>query len=97
MKNNPYDVLLAPIITENTMDLSYDRKYSFRVDPRANKHMIKDAVEKVFDVKVIGVNVMNVKGKPKRQGRTFGYTSKWKKAIVTLSKDSKEIDFFNEI
>lgn len=95
--NNPYDVLLAPVITENTMDLSYDRKYSFRVDPRANKHMIKDAVEKVFDVTVEKVNVINVKPKPKRQGRSFGYTSKWKKAIVTLSQDSKEIDFFSDI
>ncbi len=92
-----YDIILAPVITENTMNLSAERKYTFKVDARANKHVIKDAVEEIFDVKVTKVNTMNVKGKPKRQGKFTGYTSQWKKAIVTLSPESKEIEFFDNL
>ncbi len=95
--NSPYDVIISPLISENTMELAAERKYTFKVDFRANKYAIKDAVETIFDVKVEKVNTMNVKGKPKRQGRNFGYTSKWKKAIVTLSADSKQIDFFENV
>lgn len=89
-----YDVILAPIVSERSMEQTADKKYSFKVDPRANKYQIKDAVEQIFDVKVVSVNTMHVRGKEKRQGRYVGLTSRWKKAIVTLSNDSKEIEIF---
>ncbi len=92
--NREYDVIISPIVSENSMGLTAEKKYTFKVDFRANKYVIKDAIEKLFDVKVAKINTMNVKGKPKRQGRTSGYTSKWKKAIVTLTEDSKEIEIF---
>ena len=72
-----------------------EMKYSFLVNPEANKSMIKDAVEKMFDgVKVAKVNTMNLDGKTKRRGMTFGKTAKTKKAIVTLAEGSKEIEIF---
>ncbi|HHX03957.1 MAG TPA: 50S ribosomal protein L23 [Tissierellia bacterium] len=92
-----YDVILAPVITENATMLAEQRKYTFKVDFRANKYQIKDAVEKIFGVQVQKVNTMHVRGKLKRQGRTFGYTSKWKKAVVTLKPESKTIEFFEGI
>jgi len=69
----------------------------FEVDPRANKTEIKQAVEKIFKVKVVGFNTMRVPGKLKRYGRYSGYTSEWKKAIVSLSADSKELEFFETV
>lgn len=88
------DVIKRPVITENSADLMADKKYTFEVDPKANKTEIKDAVENIFGVKVIKVNTMNLKGKFKRMGRYGGYRSDRKKAIVQLSEDSKELDFF---
>ncbi|MCA0386097.1 MAG: 50S ribosomal protein L23 [Firmicutes bacterium] len=89
-----YDVIVRPIVTENSMLQTSDRKYTFEVLKDANKTEIKKAVEEVFGVKVENVNTMHVKGKLKRQGRTQGYTRSWKKAIVKLTADSKTIEFF---
>ena len=90
------DVILRPVITEASMADMDNKRYTFDVDTRATKYQIKDAVEEIFGVKVAKVNVMNVKGKKKRMGRYEGYTKKRRKAIVTLSADSKEITLFNE-
>ncbi len=88
------DVIKRPVITERSMDLIADKKYTFEVDVKANKTQVKDAVESIFGVKVEKVNVLNYKGKYKRMGRYDGYTNKRRKAIVTLTPDSKEIEFF---
>ena len=93
----PYDVILKPVITEQSMDIAPDKKYTFKVHPDANKTEVKRAVEEIFDVEVAKVNIMNVKGKKKRMGRFEGMTSASKKAIVTLTKDSKEIEFFQSL
>ena len=78
------------------MDALADRKYTFKVAKNANKIEIKKAVEQLFkDVKVEKVNTMNVRGRKKRMGRSEGYTSAWKKAIVTITPDSKTIEFFD--
>ena len=90
-----YDVILKPVITEKSMNAMGDRKYTFMVHVDANKSMIKEAVEKMFPgTKVDKVNTMNLDGKTKRRGMTFGKTSKTKKAIVQLTADSKEIEIF---
>ncbi len=89
-----YDVVIRPIITESSMDLAAERKYAFKVDPRANKTEVKHAIEEIFDVDVAKVNIMNVNGKTKRLGRSVGKTADYKKAIVTLTPDSKEIEIF---
>ena len=90
-----YDVILKPVITEKSMaDMAF-KKYTFLVHPEANKTMIKEAVEKMFDgVKVQNVNTLNSIGKTKRRGRTEGTTAKTKKAIVQLTEDSKDIEIF---
>lgn len=88
------DILLRPVITEHSADLMADKTYTFEVDPRANKTEIKQAVEEAFGVKVVKVNTMNVKGKFRRMGRYAGYRPNRKKAIVQLSEDSKDLDFF---
>lgn len=88
------DIIKRPVITERSTDLMAEKKYTFEVDLRANKTQIKDAVEEIFDVKVAKVNVQNYKGKFKRMGRYAGYTNKRRKAIVTLTEDSKEIEIF---
>ena len=93
----PYDVILKPVITERSMDDAQKKKYTFKVDPRANKTQIKLALEEIFGVEVKKVNVMNVKGKMKRMGRNVGRTAKTKKAIVTLTAKSKEIEFFQSL
>ena len=90
----PYDVIIAPIITEKSMDDAAERKYTFKVAKNANKTEIKLALEKIFDVEVEKVNVMNVRGKKKRMGRYVGRTPDSKKAIVKLTESSKEIEFF---
>ena len=88
-----YDVILKPVITEKSMNIMAEKKYTFLVHPEANKAMIKEAVEKMFDgVKVAKVNTMNCEGKTKRRGMTFGKTAKTKKAIVQLTEDSKDIE-----
>ena len=92
-----YDVILAPIITENSMDMAADKKYVFKVASTSNKTEVRKAIEEIFGVDVAKVNVMNVSGKRKRLGRTFGTTSSYKKAIVTLTPDSKEIELFQDM
>ena len=88
-----YDVILKPVVTEKSMDIMADKKYTFLVHPEANKAMIKEAVEKMFPgTEVKTVNTMNNDGKTKRRGRTEGKTVKTKKAIVTLTENSKEIE-----
>ena len=89
------DIILRPIITENSMDGIADRKYTFEVAKDANKIEIAAAVEELFGVKVAKVNTINVDGKLRRYGRFEGYTPSRKKAIVTLTEDSKTIDFFD--
>ena len=90
-----YDVILKPVITEKSMAGMADKKYTFLVHPEANKTMIKEAVEKMFPgTKVASVNTMNMVGKVKRRGMTYGKTAKTKKAIVKLTEDSKEIELF---
>ena len=85
-----YDVILKPVITEKSMDLMADKKYTFLVHTDATKNQIKEAVEKMFEgTKVKSVNTMNLDGKNKRRGMTFGKTAKTKKAIVQLTEDSK--------
>lgn len=91
------DVIKRPVITERSTELMVDKKYTFEVDRRANKSEIKRAVEEIFGVKVLGVNTMNYKGKPKRMGRYVGYTKARKKAIVTLTPDSKELEFYEGV
>ncbi|MGF0039558.1 50S ribosomal protein L23 [Peptoniphilaceae bacterium SGI.131] len=95
---SPYDVILSPIVTEKSMDMMNERKYTFRVDKKANKAEIKEALEAIFDgVKVKSVNTMNVLGKKTRVGNRVGKKSDWKKAIVTLKEDSKTIAFFENM
>ncbi len=90
-----YDVILKPIITEKSMAGMATKKYTFLVHTEANKLMIKEAVEKMFDgAKVEKVNTMNIRGKNKRRGMTMGRTAKTKKAIVQLTEDSKDIELF---
>ena len=91
-----YDVILKPVITEKSMADMADKKYTFLVHPEANKTMIKEAVEKMFEgTKVARVNTMNLDGKKKRRGMVYGKTSKTKKAIVQLTEDSKDIEIFS--
>ena len=90
-----YDVILRPVITEKSMNVMADKKYTFMVHPDANKAQIKEAVEKMFEgTKVKKVNTLNIGGKTKRRGMTFGKTAKSKKAIVTLTEESKDIEIF---
>lgn len=88
------NVIKRPVITERSAQLMEEKKYTFEVDVRANKTLIKQAVEEIFDVKVKKVNVMNYKGKLKRMGRHAGYTNKRRKAIVTLTEESNDIEIF---
>jgi len=94
---DPHDIIKKPIITEASTDLMAEKKYTFVVDKRSNKTEIKNAVEKVFGVKVEKVNTMNMRGKNKRMGVHIGKKADWKKAIVMLTKDSKTIEFFEGI
>ena len=94
---NAYDIIKKPLLSEKSYDGIPSKKYVFVVDDRADRLQIKAAVEQIFDVKVDKVNVVNVRGKYKRQGRTEGYTSKFKKAYVKLTNDSKAIEFFESL
>ena len=90
-----YDVLLRPVVTEKSMEMMSEKKYTFFVHPEANKIQIKEAVEKTFEgTKVLRVNTMNIDGKKKRRGMAVGFTAKTKKAIVKLTDDSKEIEVY---
>ena len=94
---NPNDILVKPVVTERTMQEAEEKKYTFNVNKKANKYQIKDAVEEVFGVKVAKISTMNMRGKLKKMGRTQGRRPDWKKAIVTLTPDSKEIKFFENV
>ena len=89
-----YDIILTPVISEQSMDVAADKKYTFKVATDANKTQVKLAVEEIFGVEVAKVNIMNYDVKVKRMGRNVGRTPAYKKAIVTLTADSKEIEFF---
>lgn len=90
-----YDVILKPVVTEKSMNAMGVKKYTFLVHPEANKTMIKEAVEKMFEgTEVKSVNTMNMNGKKKRRGTTVGRTAKSKKAIVALTENSKDIEIF---
>ena len=91
------DIIIKPIITEASMDGIAEKKYTFQVAKNATKPEIARAVEEMFKVEVLCVNTINMKKKPKRLGVHFGYTSEWKKAIVTLKPDSKTIEFFEAL
>ena len=92
-----YDIIKKPVITERSMMGAQDNKYTFEVAVDAGKIEIKKAVEEIFGVKVAKVNTVSVRGRFRRQGMHAGYTAASKKAIVTLTKDSKEIEFFNSM
>ena len=92
-----HDIILKPVITENSMAGIADKKYTFKVATDATKIDIANAVEELFGVKVAKVNTISVRGRYRRQGMQAGYTAKSKKAIVTLTADSKEIEFFNSM
>lgn len=94
MSKNPRDVIKRPVITERTSDFMEQNKYVFEVALKSNKTEVKQAIEAIFGVKVANVNTLRMPAKPKRYGKYSGYTSEWKKAIVTLRKDSKPIELF---
>ena len=89
-----YDVIIAPVITEQSMEDLDIKKYAFKVAKDANKIEIKKAVEEIFGVTVIKVTTTHMRGKLRRQGRTQGKSADWKKAVVKLSADSKNIELF---
>ena len=90
-----YDVIIRPVITEKSMADMGEKKYTFLVHTEATKSQIKEAVEKMFNgTKVKSVNTMNLDGKSKRRGMTFGKTAKTKKAVVALTEDSADIEIF---
>jgi large subunit ribosomal protein L23 len=91
---NAHDIILKPVLTEQSYEQIPLKKYTFLVDPRANKTQIRNAIEEIFGVKVEKINTLNRQGKLKRQGKFVGRTSKIKKAYITLTKESKAIDFF---
>ena len=91
---NPHDIIIRPIVTEQSMAEMAENKYTFVVSKQANKTEIKKAVEAIFGVNVEKVNTLNYDGKVKRMGRSVGRTASFKKAVVKLTADSKEIEFF---
>lgn len=96
MEKTAHDIIIKPIITEHSMECLQQGKYTFKVAKNANKIEIAKAVEKLFKgVQVAKVNTISVRGRKKRMGRSEGYTSDWKKAIVTLKEGSKTIEFFD--
>ena len=90
-----HDIIIRPVITEASLAATQNLRYTFEVLPEATKSEIATAVEEVFGVEVADVNTINMKKKPKRMGVHAGYTKAWKKAIVTLTADSKTIEFFD--
>ena len=89
-----HNVVIRPIITEQSMHFANARgAYSFEVNKKANKAQIRNAIQKLYNVKVVDVRTANVKGKPRRRGRNFGITRSWKKAVVVLSEEH-HIDLF---
>lgn len=92
-----HDIIIRPIISEKSVADIATKKYTFEVAKSANKTQIKQAVESIFNVKVLSVNTANVYGKIKRQGKYQGLTGNYKKAIVQLTADSKSIEFFDSL
>ncbi|MBR4874437.1 MAG: 50S ribosomal protein L23 [Clostridia bacterium] len=92
-----YDIILKPVITESSMDMLSEKKYTFKVATDANKVEIKKAVEEIFGVKVSKVTTINMDGKLKRMGRYEGRRAAYKKAVVKLTDDSKTIEFFDSM
>ena len=92
---NARDIILAPVITEKSVAALSEKKNTFRVADGANKIEIAKAVEEIFGVQVAKVNTISMKGMHRRMGRHEGYTSDWKKAVVTLTEASKTIEFFD--
>lgn len=90
----PQEIIIQPLVTERSMDGMEQKKYSFKVAKKATKSEVKKAIEKLFDVQVKKVNTMIMPGKTKRVGMHTGRTSDWKKAVVTLTEESKTIEFF---
>lgn len=90
----PYDIIIKPVISERSMADVQNRKYTFKVAVDVNKTQVKQAIEEIFGVEVDKVNIMNVNGKLKRMGKNVGRTASSKKAIITLTAKSKEIEFF---
>ena len=97
MMKTAQDIIIAPVITEASMAAIAQKKYTFRVMKKVNKQEIAAAVEELFGVKVAKVNTINVRGRSKRMGLHSGKTADWKKAIVTLTADSKGIEFFESM
>ncbi|MFQ8600668.1 MAG: 50S ribosomal protein L23 [Oscillospiraceae bacterium] len=93
----PQDIIIRPVITEQSMAGIQNKKYTFVVARDANKIEIAKAIKELFNVTVVKVNTMNVRGRAKRQGMHQGYTPDWKKAIVTLDAESEGIEFFNNM
>ncbi len=93
MSLHPNEVLLAPVVSEKSYSLIGDRKYSFRIHPDAHKTQVRQAVEQLFEVKVIAVNISHVRSKPKRRGTSKGIKPGWKKAIVQV-REGDEIQIF---
>ena len=92
MEKDPREIIIRPIVTEHSYDVMDNNVFTFEVARDANKIEVKNAIEKIFDVKVIKVNILNVKPKPKRVRYQRGYTRSWKKAMVTLAEgDTIEI------
>lgn len=97
MSKNQHDLIRKPIITEKAGDAKDKlNKITFSVDPRANKMEVKKAVENIFKVKVDKINIINVKGKPKKLGRSSGKRADWKKAVVTVS-EGHTIEVFDQV
>ena len=92
-----YDIILAPVVTSKSNEGTPNKKYTFKVLPDANKIQIKAAIEQIYKVKVASVNTVNYDGKLKRMGRNEGRRPAYKKAIVTLTADSKPIAFFDSL
>ena len=92
-----YDIIIAPILSEKSYDGIPNKKYTFKVAVGATKGQIKDAVEKIFGVKVKKVNTLRYDGKTKRMGRYEGKRAQYKKAVVTLTANSKAIEFFESL
>ena len=92
-----HDIIIRPIITEDSMARLANKAYTFQVADDSNKTEIRKAVEELFGVKVAKVNTVSMKSKTKRVGYHVGQTSEWKKAIVTLTEDSKTIEFFDSM
>ena len=91
---SPDEINIKPLVNEGSMDKMADKKYTFQVYKKANKTEIKNAIEQIFGVKVEKVNTINMLGKKRRMGVHVGRRPNWKKAIVTLTEDSKTIEFF---